>query len=71
MVSILMRKTGVITIKDINKLNGSKILANSSIRNSEKSNTVQITISNKQRQLLHLNPLLNRLIKLLYQNLSQ
>ncbi|MGE8024757.1 SasC/FmtB family protein [Staphylococcus pasteuri] len=49
-------KTGVITIKDINKLNGSKILANSSIRNSEKSNTVQITISNKQKAIITFKP---------------
>ncbi|PTU83871.1 hypothetical protein BUZ62_11940 [Staphylococcus pasteuri] len=53
-------KTGVITIKDINKLNGSKILANSSIRNSEKSNTVQITISNKQKSIITFEPSSNQ-----------
>ncbi|RTX76212.1 SasC/FmtB family protein [Staphylococcus pasteuri] len=53
-------KTGVITIKDINKLNGSKILANSSIRNSEKSNTVQITIPNKQKSIITFEPSSNQ-----------
>ncbi len=53
-------KTGVITIKDINKLNGSKILANSSFRNSEKSNTVQITISNKQKAIITFEPSSNQ-----------
>ena len=53
-------KTGLITIKGLNKFNGSKIIANSSFRNSKESNTVQITISNKQKSIITFEPSSNQ-----------